>query len=593
MDLAKPIKGSDNEPINTHQNTSAPQNKRALFFHDVILIGIMAVLAACGLIYEYLLSHYAGRVLGAVETAIYAMIGIMIVSMGIGAFSARWFKCPFNTFAWLEAIIALLGMSTVLLIAGLIAIVNHLPSQLTSIFNLPPDIILDGQLLINLQEAAKFTPYIAGFILGFLIGMEIPLIARVRQQVYGRYLENNAGTIYGADYIGAGVGAAIWVTLLLSMEITQAAVLTALLNVIAGGIFLWRYFDKVRFGKSLIAFHLFLGLLLLVLAQYGQTWMQQFTNVLFKDQVVYSTQSNYQHITVTQRTIAPDQPTNIDLYLNGRLQFSSADEHIYHHMLVYPAMAASNRHDNILIIGGGDGLALRDVLKWQPKQVTLIDLDSKLVDLFSVNPSQNELPHAISQRLVELNQQAFSDPRLNLIVGDAFIEVETLVQQGKHFDSIIIDLPDPSHPDLNKLYSDFFYAKLAQLLTADGALVAQSTSPYHAREAFISIGKTMEHAGFAHVEQYRQNVPSFGEWGWTIATKLGRPASERINLHSELPVTNDWITKELLMVSFIFPKDFYKNINEIKINHLGSSVLFRYHHQAWKSDQGLYFNQQP
>ena len=574
-------------PVSTNSApTNSTPSRRELLVHDIILIGIMAVLAACGLIYEYLLSHYAGRILGAVETAIYAMIGIMIVSMGLGAFAARVFKSPFTAFAWLEGIIALLGMTTILVIATLIALVGTLPQTLSAIFNLPPDTMLDGQILENLRKSAEFTPYLAGFILGFLIGMEIPLIARVRQQVYGKFLENNAGTIYGADYLGAGVGAAIWVSFMLSMDIIYAAMLTALLNVVAGWIFLWRYFERIKYAKALIVFQGFLLVVVAIVNLFGSHWMQQLTNVLYKDQVVYSAQSNYQHIAITERSLGAVDKINLDLYLNGRLQFSSADEHIYHSMLVYPAMAASNRHNDILIIGGGDGLALRDVLSWNPQNVTLIDLDSDLVKLFS---GQGDTSNNITQRLTELNNNAFSDPRVNLIQGDAFIEIDPLLAQGKKFDTIIIDLPDPSHPDLNKLYSDFFYSKVARLLQGDGAMIVQSTSPYHARNAFISIGKTVKAAGLKNVEQMRQNVPSFGEWGWTIATKAGKKSSERIKELTDWPVKHPWLSPELIAASFVFPANYYNNINEIKINYLGSSVLFHYHHRAWQQDQGLYF----
>ena len=208
-------------------STPSSAQKKQLRLHDITLIGIMGVLAMCGLIYEYLLSHYAARVLGAVESTIFAMIGIMIVAMGIGAYSARWFKAPFTAFAWLEAIIAFIGMTMILVIAGLIALSEGLPYILSQVFNLPPDFILDGDILQTLQTLAATTPYIAGFLLGAFIGMEIPLIARARQSLYETHLENNIGTIYGADYIGAGIGAAIWVLFLLSMEITTAALITA------------------------------------------------------------------------------------------------------------------------------------------------------------------------------------------------------------------------------------------------------------------------------------------------------------------------------------------------------------------------------
>ena len=137
---------------------------------------------------------------------------------------------------------------------------------------------------------------------------------------------------------------------------------------------------------------------------------------------------------------------------------------------------------------------------------------------------------------------------MNVILGDAFIEVEKLVSRGEHYDTIIVDLPDPSHPDLSKLYSDFFYARLKELLSADGAIAIQSTSPYHARKAFISIGKTLRSAGF-NTEQYHANVPSFGEWGWTIGTIRGRSASERIVEQRSMPVEDLWLSKDFMLAS--------------------------------------------
>jgi len=540
----------------------------------------MGVLATCGLIYEYLLSHYAARVLGAVESTIYAMIGIMIVAMGIGAYSARWFKQPFTAFAWLEALIALLGMSVILIIAGIIALVETLPLLLSQVFNLPPDFILDGDIFYRLKNLVSFIPYAAGFVLGALIGMEIPLIARARQAVYGHYLKHNIGTIYGADYIGAGIGAGIWVSWLLSMEITQAAVWTALFNIMAGWVFIWRYRAKIRFAMALMVVHVGLLGLVVLFAYSGSGWMRDMSNVLYKDQVVFSTQTQYQHISVTERLLG--RTAVYDLYLNGRLQFSSQDEHIYHSMLTYPAMAASRRHEQVLIIGGGDGLALRDVLRWAPKQVTLIDLDADLVRLFSAGKTDKRL----SQQLTALNQQAFSDPRVHLIFGDAFVEIEPLLEAGRLFDTIIVDLPDPSHPDLNKVYSDYFYARLRHLLQGDGALVIQSTSPYHATKAFQSVGKTVTAAGFPQVEQYRQNVPSFGEWGWTIATKRGQSAFSRLKKLQVLPFSDGWMTRDIMLGAFAFPEHFYQQIKQVKVNTLGSGQLYQYHFQAWAQDQG-------
>lgn len=550
----------------------------------------MAVLAGCGLIYEYLLSHYAGRVLGSVESAIYAMIGTMIVAMGIGAFLARWFKDAFTAFAWLESIIALLGMGCILAIAGVIAVSYSLPHLFSSIFNLPPDVVLNGYVFQKIQEWSRFLPYVFGLVLGLFIGMEIPLIARIRQHVYGRFLENNAGTIYGADYIGAGIGAAIWVSIMLSMPIMQAAAWTALFNIIAGLAFLWRYHTHVRFAKALLICHIALLALFGFILVFGISWMNSLSNVLYKDKVIYSQATKYQHVVLTER-LSKNQPQPItDLYLNGRLQFSSVDEQIYHSMLVYPAMLASNRHDKVLIIGGGDGLALRDVLKWPVSEVTLIDLDAQLLNLFGHKDGDFTPPESINNRLLKLNHKSMQDSRSHIIVGDAFLEVENLLDQNKQFDTILIDLPDPNHPDLNKMYSDYFYNHVRQLLASDGAMAVQSTSPYHAKKAFLSIGKTVKAAGFGYVEQYQQNIPSFGQWGWTIATKMGQPASGRIENINNMPVPSRWISKEYLQASFIFPNHYFEQVKDIKVNRLGSGQLYDYYRTAWQVESELYKN---
>jgi spermidine synthase len=156
------------------------------------------------------------------------------------------------------------------------------------------------------------------------------------------------------------------------------------------------------------------------------------------------------------------------------------------------------------------------------------------------------------------------------------------------YDSIIVDLPDPSHPDLNKLYSARFYAKLKTLLTGGGAMVVQSTSPYHAKNTFLSIGKTVKYAGFKNVEQYHHNVPSFGERGWTIATKNGQSAKVRIINKHALDVEDGWATQGVLLASFEFSDHFFDNIDDIKINRINNQAAYQYHLQDWEKQQGIY-----
>jgi len=435
----------------------------------------MAVLAGCGLIYEYLLSHYAGRILGVMESAIYTMIGLMIVAMGLGAFAARKIKCAFNGFVWLEIAIAFIGTLAILFIGAAVAFSQVLPQVISDTFHLPPDVIPQGGWLKQVSFLAFKSPYAFGLLLGFLIGMEIPLIAKIREHIHQKHLSNNLGTIYGADYVGAGIGAAIWVIFLLAIDISKASALTAALNIVAGLVFVICYWQKLARPKAMMACHALLVVVAFWVYQNGNNWLNQMSNFLYLDKVVYTDKTRYQQLTFTERKMGIEQGSVINFYLNGRLQFSSSDEHIYHSYLVMPALAASARQDNVLIIGGGDGLALRDVLTWQPDHVTLVDLDKELIDIFK-NPD-NYLPQRLATQLSTLVDGSLTDERVDIINDDAFLAVDQLIKQGKYFDTIIVDLPDPSHPDLNKLYSVHFYAKLNQLLTGDGAISIQSTSP--------------------------------------------------------------------------------------------------------------------
>jgi len=468
------------------------------------------------------------------------------------------------------------------------SVAHTLPIQIQEIYGIDPSVDSNQALVIALKRFAEAVPFITGFALGFMVGMEIPLIARIREQVHGKHLENNAGTIYGADYIGAGIGAALWVTICLQSPIMVVAAATASANALMGVFFLLRYGRYITGKTALWVVHggilAMLGFLLLS----GEQIMQGLNHTLFKDTVVYSKNTKFQHLTITQRFLAANLPKVHSLYINGRLQFASNDEGVYHSMLTYPPLLASARTDHILVVGGGDGLAVRDILRWNPESVTLLDLDEGMLQLFK--GEDTAAPLDVSKRLLALNESALSDPRVNIVPGDAFKSVEALVGQREKFDTIIVDLPDPSHPDLNKLYSDYFYGKLRELLNGDGAIAIQSTSPYHAKKAFISIGKTLGVAGF-NTQQYHANVPSFGEWGWTIGTVHGKSASQRIAAATEMPVKSDWVSLQLMSAAFAFTPKFYNDMQAIEVNTIGSNSIYQYHLDGWKLDKGVFVQQ--
>lgn len=557
-----------------------------LTFRDILLLLTVSVLAGCCLIYEYLIAHYAGRVLGALETAIYGIIGLMIVSMGIGSFLSRLIRCPFTGFAWLEVSIALLGTSAVLLIGGAFALANLFPRVLADTFDLPPDLLPMGNFVESVHRTAEISPYLVGAGLGVLLGMEIPLVARVRQSLYTQHLEHNTGSIYGVDYLGAGVGAVLWIVFMLSMDISLAAASTASANIAVGLLFYGLFHGRIRWGALLLLCHGLVAALVILVATFGSDWDSAMEDLLYRDRVIHRAHTRHQHFTITERILDPAKPSVLSFFLNGRLQFTSADEHIYHAMLVYPALAASGRRKDILVVGGGDGLAARDILRWDPQRIVLLDLDGELVEFFT-RPKEID-GRVVNERFLTLNEHAFSDPRVSVRIGDAFLTVDGLLREGEVFDAIIVDLPDPNHPNLNRLYSTRFYAKLAALLAGDGAISVQSTSPYHAKRAFLGIGKTMRHAGFLHVEQYHRNVPSFGEWGWTIATKRGAPPRKRLAALRTLPVETNWLTGPLMLASFEFGRGFFDELDHIQVNRLGSMTAYQYHRRDWEEEQGIY-----
>ncbi|MCJ8313345.1 MAG: polyamine aminopropyltransferase [Saccharospirillaceae bacterium] len=563
---------------------SSTAKRPHLIINDIIIISIMAVLAGCGLIYEYLLSHYAGRILGSMESAIYSIIGIMIVSMGCGSFYARRFKDSYKTFAWLEVTVALLGATTVLIISALIGYSHELPQVLSEHYGIEVTVLFSEGLTSVLYKISMTLPYVFGFLLGFLIGMEIPLIARIREHYYEKHIEHNTGTIYGADYIGAGVGAALWVLLMLKLEINQAAAITASLNLVAGLVFILRFKSRITGFKKLIFAHVVLAFMIVVIFYFGGNWHDRMQNMLYQNEVVYQQHTEHQNLVFTEHFISQEKGSVIDFYINGNLQFSSMDEYIYHEMLVHPAFLVAARTEHVLVIGGGDGLALREILKWKPKSVTLVDLDKELLELFQT--PEIYMPKSLAENISELTQQSLSHEVVTLINQDAFIYSKKLLKNNNRFDVIVVDLPDPSHPDLNKLYTQEFYKTLKELLMSDGVMVVQSNSPYHAKSVFVSIGKTLKSAGFNSVQQYQQNVPTFGQWGWSIALPKANSAKQKIKQSEHQLPQVQWVTKSLIDASFEFPVHFYRNYADIKINRLNSLNIYQYFQQAWSVEGG-------
>ena len=302
---------------------------------------------------------------------------------------------------------------------------------------------------------------------------------------------------------------------------------------------------------------------------------------------------------------------NLACYINGHLQFNSVDEHIYHEQLVHPAMQIARRRDNVLILGGGDGLALREVLKYPDvRSVTLVDLDPDMTELAAHN-----------EHFVRLNQNSLASAKLHILKNGAIVEsgqatvtigrstefdpdytrevatvcvlnidAAAFVAQARGmYDVILVDFPDPNSVELAKLYSQHFYGFLRQRLNADGILVTQSTSPYHAKEVFLCVGRTMKSAGLC-VVPYHDNVPSFGEWAWWIG---GRDSNtDASELRNRLSSLSDWteptryLTPELVRASLSFGRNDLVT-GENAVNTITNPCIHNYYLDAWKSRRGM------
>jgi spermidine synthase len=275
---------------------------------------------------------------------------------------------------------------------------------------------------------------------------------------------------------------------------------------------------------------------------------------LYADEIIYSKTTQYQRIVVTH------WHDDIRLFLNNNLQFSSRDEYRYHEALIHPALQTLPAARKVLVLGGGDGMAVRELLKYpQIESITLVDLDQDMTKLFRT-----------ASLLTALNGNSLNSPKVNVINADALVWLES---HAEDFDFITVDFPDPSNYSLGKLYSTAFYRLLERHLRPQGLMVIQSTSPLYAPRSFWTIVATLDAVGL-QTAPYHTLVPSFGEWGYVIA---GR---HRYVPPTEYSVPLRFLTPEITAGLFTFPADMARRPTEP--NQLTSQNLVRIFEQEWK-----------
>ncbi len=492
--------------------------------HLLLFLSVLLI-AACGLIYELVAGTLASYLLGDSVFQFSTVIGTYLFAMGIGSFLSRFLNRNLvDRFITIELMVGLVG--------GFSSSVLFLAFAETTGFRL--------------------VLYLVVVAVGTLVGLEIPLLMRILQdRVRFRELIAHVLTF---DYLGALVASLAFPLLLVPhLGMVRSALLFGAVN---AGVALWStWLFRVQLARPMLL-RLTSVAVLLALAggMFASEWIASAADTnLYADQVIFSKDTRYQRIVLTR------WKDDLRLFLSSHLQFSSRDEYRYHEALVHPGLAAVPHARQVLVLGGGDGLALREILKYPSvEQVTLVDLDPEMTGLFATNPL-----------LTKLNEGSLRNARVRVINADAFVWLD---RHPEFFDFVVVDFPDPTNFSLGKLYTTAFYRLLAKHVSASGRIVVQSTSPLFARQSFWCIDATLRKAGLV-TAPYHLYVPSFGEWGFILAGANAWQAP------STLPTSLRFLSFTAMKNMFDFPEDMQPVTAEV--NRLNDQVLVRYYEREW------------
>ena len=504
---------------------------------ELALLVSVFVVAACGLVYELAAGAMASWLLGDSVLQFSTVIGTYLFAMGLGSWASRLVKRQLVAqFLRIELLVGLIG-------------------------GLMPAVLFAAHGSLPAHAAAPFRVLLYGLVglVGALVGLEIPLVMRILKAHFApRWaLSELVSQVLTFDYLGALVVAVAFPLLFVPhLGLVRTGIFFGLLN---AAVAVWALFvfrgELRRFGAH--AASCVVVVLVLLLAMAGaerlSTWAE---DRFYGDDIVLRETSPYQRVVVTAGA------GGVRLFLNGNLQFHSRDEYRYHETLVHPVMAAYASHTaprRVLVLGGGDGMAVREVLKYAGvEQVTLVELDPQMTRLFSDDA-----------RLRALNDGSLSNPRLRIVNADAYAWLESCTES---FDIVIVDFPDPTNFAIGKLYTTTFYQRVDQVLAAGGWMVVQTTSPLVARRSFWTVVATLEAVGLATTPLH-VHVPSFGEWGFVIAGR--RPWQPP----AALPAGLRFLTVEGLPALQQFPPDMARVA--APPNRLSNQVLVSTFEEEW------------
>lgn len=535
-ETAAPESTSDSEADAGTDAEAGVGARRARIARFAVLVAVF-VCAACGLVYELALVALGSYLVGDTIGQASIVLSLMVFAMGVGALVAKPLQ-PWAAagFAGIELLLALIGGLCVLLLYAAFAWLSlYLPALIAT-----------------------------ALVLGLLIGAEIPLLMVLLQRIRSQDAGSAVADMFAADYVGGLVGGLAFPFLLLPwFGQIQGALVVGMLNAAAGlGLVLTVFRAQMakRARLLLLAASVLVGGILVGAYAYADDFEVTARQALYADPVVHAERSQYQDVVLTENTtLAGTKDTR--LFLNGDLQFSSVDEYRYHEALVHPAM--NGPRGNVLVLGGGDGLAVREILKYPDvREVTLVDLDPAVLGLARSDP-----------RVRALNQDAMRDPRVHAIAGDAFSWLRT---NRAEFDSVLVDMPDADSTATAKLYSTEFYALVRHAMTDDARLVVQAGSPYFAPQAYWCIEATLRSAGLA-TTPYEVNVPSFGEWGFHLATK--GPEAPEPQLAPDVPPLKS-LNQQTLDAAATFPPD-RSRIPDLRPSTLMHPTILDYAKGEW------------
>lgn len=512
---------------NEGNNSEAP-----IFNEKTILIISILIAGLCSIVYELLISTTSSYFLGDSITQFSITIGVYMAAMGLGSLLTRLFeKELLLSFIGVEILLGLIGGSSVPILYYCFPLTDYWTFQMIMI-----------ALIV---------------VIGVLTGLEVPLLARIMKKYYP--LKINLSNVLSVDYFGALIATLLFPFILLPwIGVFKSSLIFGWLNIGLGLINLWYFSDFLQvkkrriygFGAVLASLYFFLMLL------FSQVLLDKWSDSLFRDDIIFSKQSPYQYIVVTKGG------DDVRLYLNRVIQFSSIDEYRYHEAITHVPLSLAPYKKNVLVLGGGEGLVIRELLKHEDiESITVVDLDPEIFRLAIENPY-----------ISKLNQQSLTHPKVTREATDAFVYLQLHHQL---FDVIIADLPDPSNDAIARLYSQEFFRLAQRRLTPSGIFVTQASSPYHTKQAFWSIEASMQAGGFVHTLPYHAYVPSFGDWGFVMGSNRVLDSKQ-----VQVEVPTQFLDNQGLDKLFYFEKDVL--LDTILPSSLDNPRVLEYYLEDWR-----------